>query len=178
MSGSAPSWRELRAQLAELDATALLDLLGALCERSADDRRFVATRLGGDDASASLEEYRERIESEFVLSDPPRRPRIGAARKAIRDYRKAAADDAGVADLMLTCLESGTSFARHYDDPGEAYFASLGQVLADLASLLRSQPHLHGGLAARLRNLRRDSKRVGWTWGRDVAEVVDRLAAD
>jgi len=174
-STPAAAWSELRARLAELDAADLLELLQALCERSADNRRFLATRLANEDPSAALADYRERIEAEFVLTDPPRRPRLGAARKAIRDYRRASADDAGGANLMLACLEAGNDFAHRHDDQGDAYFASLAQVLADLATLLRSQPHLFAALAPRLRTLRQNSKGVGWTWGQQVAEVVDAL---
>jgi hypothetical protein len=178
VSSSPAAWSALRTQLEGLDAGELLELLRVLCERSADNRRFLAARLANDEEGGVLEDYRERIEAEFVLTDPPRRPRLGAARKAIRDYRKASADDAGAADLMLACLEAGTNFARQHEDPGDAYFASLAQVLGDLAAHLRAQPHLHAALAPRLRALRRDSKRVGWTWGPQVAEVVDRFEAE
>jgi hypothetical protein len=173
-----PDWKDLAPLLADRSREELLALVAELCRSSADNRRFVAARLGGRDADESgaevLEEYRRRIRQEFA-SEPARAPRLGVARKAIRDYRKATEDLEGAADLMLTYVEEGTRFSREHGDMSEAYYGSLGQVLRDLANLLRREPELRQARLPRLAALAEASRRVGWTWGGFVAEVVAEL---
>lgn len=169
---------EVARALAEKPREALVELILELYRASSDNRGFVEARLaaGGGDTERRelLEEHRRRIAVEFA-SDPPRAPRLGAARKAIRDYRRTANDLAGTADLMLTYVEEGTRFSREHGDMSDAYYHSLGLVLDELADLLGRLPQVRAGLAERLEALRRTSRRVGWTWGGFVAGVLDRI---
>lgn len=167
-------WPALRRQLSALPQDELLELLEALCRRSADNRRFLAARLRGDDDSAALEEYRARVLEEFAAA-PARTPRLGAARKAIRDYRRASSDLPGSADLWLAFLDAGTELGRRHDDLGEAYYGSLAVGLRDLVALLRESPELRGACLPRLRELRDRARRVGWTWGATLGAAVDEL---
>jgi hypothetical protein len=176
-----PDWRDIGPLLADRTREELIALVADLCRASADNRRFVAARLGGTGAKRrdeeALEEYRQRIRQEFT-SEPPRQPRLGVARKAIRDYRKATEDPSGRADLMLTYVEEGTRFSFDHGDMSEAYYGSLGLVLRDLAGLLRRQPGIREDLRPRLAALKEGSRRVGWTWGGFVAEVLEELDRD
>jgi len=156
----------------------VVNLVRALFDRSADNRLFLAAKLRDENNESVLEEYRLRIEGEFSATEPPRQPRLGTARKAIRDYHRATGDTDGAAELMLTYVESGNRFSRSHGDMNASYYDSLGIVLRDLGEALRDAPPLYARLRPRLEALRRDSKRVGWSWGTYVAEVVDRLAND
>ena len=169
------SWTRLREQLTRLEPSQLLDLLRDLFQRSAENRRFLTAKLAGEDAAGALEDYRERIQAAFAGGDPPQPPRLGEGRKAIRDYRKATSDLEGTADLMLAYVEAGTDYSRQHGDMSEAYYHSLGIVLRDLAAALHDTPALLTPLRPRLGALRLSSRRVGWTWGAYVAEIVDRL---
>jgi hypothetical protein len=167
-------WPALRRQLERLPPEELLELLGALCRRSADNRRFLAARLGrGDEGSSVLEDYRARLLAEFA--SPGRMPRLGAARRAVGDYRKATGDVRGTADLMLAYVEAGTAFSREHGDMSEAYYDSLGIVLRQLAEMLQEDPDLRALLLPRLRALGQASRRVGWSWGGFVRDLLDTL---
>jgi hypothetical protein len=172
-----PRWTQLRERLEQLERGDLLELLHDLFQRSVENRRFLAARLAEGDKGSALEDYRERIQAAFASFDPPQPPRLGEARKAIRDYRKATSDLDGCADLMLQYVEAGTDYSRQHGDMSEAYYHSLGVVLRDLDKLLRDTPALRASLRPRLEALRQSSRKVGWTWGAYVAEIVDRLAS-
>lgn len=172
------AWTQLRARLEELPPAELIRVVRALYERSAENRRFLAASLLGSSPAAVLEDYREHIVHQFAATDPARSPRLGLARKAIRDYSKASGDAAGTAELMLTYLEAGNAFSRAHGDMSGSYYDSLSIVLRDLAEALRDSPSLYRSVAPRLAQLRQDARRVGWNWGGDVAEIVDRLESD
>jgi len=168
-------WPRIRQSLAALSPAQLLDLLHELHDRSADNRRYLAAKVNSSDGAAALQDYRERIDAEFVHGNPPRQPRLGAARKAIRDYQRATGDRDGAADLLLSFVESGNRLSREHGDMGSAFYDSLARALHDLGEVLHDDRALYGRLRQRLAQLRRDSQRVGWTWGAHVAEIVDRL---
>jgi hypothetical protein len=170
---SGPRWGEVRSRLAALSPGELIDVVHDLFTSSADNRRFLAARLLGAQGPA-LEEYRSRIQAEFDHR-LPRDPRLRLARQAIRDYRKASADAAGTADLMLTYVEGGTAFTRSYGDMPQSFYGSLAGVLHDLDKLLRQSPAVYLHVRQRLLELRDRARHVGWGWGDYVEEVVGEL---
>jgi len=168
-----PSWTALRRQLADKPASELLELLGDLCRRSAGARRLLAARLGGQDDLGVFEEVRSRVLAEFAAA-PARMPRLGAARKAIRDYQRTRPDTAAGA-LWLEFLEAGTRLGREHDDLGEAYYAGLSLGLRELVRLLQADEEARRALLPRLRELRDRGRRVGWTWGATLRAAVEEL---
>ncbi len=63
--------------------------------------------------------------------------KLGEARKAIRDYRKATGDLSGTAELLMTYVENGTRFTREFGDIDERFYSSVESALDELAALLR-----------------------------------------
>lgn len=169
-----PGWTALRRQLAGKPASELLELLAELCRRSAEARRILAARLGGQDERGVFEDCRGRLAAEFAAA-PARMPRLGALRKAIRDYQRARSDAAGTAALWLEFLEAGTQFGCEHDDLGDAYYAGLSLGLRELVRLLQDDEELRSALLPRLHELRDRGRRVGWTWGPTLRAAVEEL---
>lgn len=174
----AVAWTQLRTRLERLSPAELIRLLRDLHGHSAENRRFLEAALLDRRSAAVLDDYRRHILDQFAPTDPPRPPRLGPARKAIRDYGRATGDAAGAAELMLTYVEAGNAFSRAHGDMRTSYYHSLAAVLRDLAEVLRDTPALYAVLAPRLSALRRDSRRVGWTWGGDVAAILEPLEGE
>ena len=60
--------------------------------------------------------------------------KLGEARKAIRDYRKATGDLSGTAELLMTYVENGTRFTREFGDIDERFYSSVESALDELAA--------------------------------------------
>ena len=103
-------------------------LVKDLYDHAADDRDFLEARCqveGG--GSAALEKYRRKIIEQFFprYGSGIEKVKLGEARKAIRDYRKATGNLAGTLELMLTYVESGTQFTCECGDMDEGFYKSL-----------------------------------------------------
>jgi hypothetical protein len=172
---SDPSWRSVQDALAGRDTAALLELLRELYERSAENRRLVAARVLGADERARIGEYRARVATAFDPADETRPPRLAAARKAIREYRKTTADPFGTAELMLLYLEGGARLARAHPEAAETPYPGLEAVLRDLEALLRDAPAARDHFRERLEALREQARRGGWSGAPRLVRVVGDL---
>jgi hypothetical protein len=143
------------------------------------NRDFIQARCqGGDGGGAVLETYRRKIIAQFFSKSTvgigPLK--LGEARKAIRDYRKATGNLAGTVELLMTYVESGTEFTSQYGDINERFYNSLESALDELAALLRGKaretyPLINGRLA----KVARTAGGIGWGYGDHVFEVVEDL---
>lgn len=69
----------------------------------ADNRDFLEARCQAEDGGgAALEKYRRKIIEQFFPRYGIGKLKLGEARKAIRDYRKATGNLAGTLELMLS----------------------------------------------------------------------------
>jgi hypothetical protein len=84
-----------------------------------------------------LAPYRETIEQYISPAEPWKNPvKISLARKAISDYRKAAGDPEGLAELMLFYVECGVDFTLEFGDINEAFYYSVVSVFSDGMKML------------------------------------------
>ena len=74
-----------------------------------------------------LEKYRSKIVDQFFPARGEGKLKLGEARKAIRDYRKATGDIPGTAELLMTYVENGTKFTHDYGDIDEGSTAAWSQ---------------------------------------------------
>lgn len=173
-------WSEIRTRLEGLSSGELRELLRALFESSAENRRVLAARLLGGGAAATLDECRERIAAAFPLGESAvARPRLAAARRVVREYRAGGGSMNGSVALLLSILEQGIRFGRAHGDVGDAYYAGLSAVLADLVRLLHDSPASYAGARPRLEALAAEARGVGPDFGAEVREalaVLDREA--
>jgi hypothetical protein len=167
-----PTWTDIRRKLAHADVDYVIGVVKALCDFSRENRTFLASRLFPEtDWSALLEKCRNQVRN-AVFPDPPTRIRLGDARKVIRAYRKATSDLAGIAELMLVFVESGTGCARTYGIDYESFYSSLISMLDDLLDILidernRRLLERHRG---RLRDLEEEAGHLGWGYSDYVSE--------
>ena len=173
---SVGGWPHIRAQLNHWSKPALIALLKDLYNHDANNRDFLEARLQAEDSTGTaLEKYRLKIIEQFF----PRRGngigklKLGEARKAIRDYRKATGNLAGTLELMLTYVESGTRFTCEYGDIDEGFYNSLESVLAEMARLLiKESPELYPRFQERLQQVPHAASDIGWGYCDTVSDQV------
>jgi len=172
-------WSNIRPQLSAWSKPALLALVKDLYDQAAGNRDFLEARCQAEDGGgAALEKYRRKIIEQFF----PRhgngigKLKLGEARKAIRDYRKATGNLAGTLELMLTYVESGTRFTCEYGDIDEGFYNSLDSVLAELARLLVNEgAELYPRFQDRLLQVEAAASNIGWGYCDSVREQVQML---
>lgn len=173
------AWSSARKHLADWDKPALLALVKDLYDSSAPNRDFIQARCqGADGGGAVLETYRSKIIGQFFTkSKSGIGPlKLGEARKAIRDYRKATGNLAGTAELLMTYVENGTEFTRQYGDINERFYTSLESALDELAGLLRGRAReMYPQLCGRLTKVELVAGGIGWGYGDRVFQVVEDL---
>lgn len=172
-----PTWTAIRQHLKSWESDALIALIKDLHDTSPGNRDFLQARVtaasGGD---AALESYRKRVIDPFYPARGEGKLKLGDARKAIREYRKATGDIRGTADLLMTYVENGTRFTSEYGDIDERFYNSLESALDELAALLRGQAReIYQDFSGRLSRVAHEAGRVGWGYGDHVFEVVEDL---
>jgi len=106
------------------------------------------------DADAALETYRRKIVEQFFPAYGHAQSKLAVARKAIRDYCKAAQNLAGKIEMMLTYVENGTEFTRTLMQEGSALYPRFRERVQRLAT--------RGG-------------RIGWGYGDTLVDQVGLL---
>ena len=145
-----------------------------------DKRRdFIQARCQAADSGGEvLESYRKRIVEQFFSkrADGIGALKLGEARKAIRDYRKATGNLSGTAELLMTYVENGAEFTHEYGDIDEPFYNSVASVLGELAGLLRGEAQeLYPQFSERLARVEQLTDGIGWGFGDFVADVVWQL---
>ena len=175
----ASGWSRIRPQLNTWEKPALIALVKDLYDHAADNRDFLEARCrAGDAGGAALETYRRKIIEQFFprYGNGIAKLKLGEARKAIRDYRKATGNLAGTLELMLTYVENGTRFTCEYGGIDEPFYNSLDSVLAELARLLINEAsELYPQFEERLQQVQHAASKVGWGYCDSVREQVQML---
>ena len=169
-------WTAIRQHLATWDKPALLALVKDLYEAGAENRDFLMARcqaeaIGGE----ALESYRKKIVEQFFPARGEGKLKLGEARKAIRDYRKASGNLPGTAELLMTYVENGAKFTNEYGDIDERFYTSIESALDELAALLRGEAGLYPQFADRLADVEQLTNGIGWGFHDFIADVVGRL---
>ncbi len=172
-------WSPVRQHLTTWKKPALLALVKDLYEAAAANRDFIHARCHADESGGeSLEKYRQKIIRQFFSKSAvgigPLK--LGEARKAIRDYRKATGNHAGTAELLMTYVESGAQFTHEYGDIDERFYSSVESALDELATLLRGEAReLYPQFSDRLANVEQMTDGIGWGFHDFIADVVGQL---
>jgi hypothetical protein len=172
-----PTWSAVKSQIKNWDQKALLALIKDLHDANKANRDFLYTRcLPEESGGTMLENYRKKIVDQFFPARGEAKLKLGEARKAIRDYGKASKNIEGVAELLMTYVESGAEFTYHYGDIDEDFYNSIESALEELATLLRgSAQHLYPKLSGRLDQVEHYASPVGWGFCDTVSEIVEEL---
>jgi len=138
-------------------------LVKDLYEAGAENRNFLQARCQAEEGgAAALESYQKKIVEQFFPARGEAKLKLGAARKAIRDYRKATGNIPGTAELLRTYVENGAKFTAEYGDIDERFDSSVESALDELAALLRGGDGLDPQFADRLASVKPLTDGIGW----------------
>ncbi|MGH7988797.1 MAG: hypothetical protein ACREDS_01190 [Limisphaerales bacterium] len=170
-------WQSVRQRLNDWSKPALIALVKDLYEASPDNRDFLQARFQAEEnAGAALEKYRRKIVEQFFPARGDGKLKLGEARKAIRDYRKATGNLEGTIDLMLAYVENGTEFTREFGDINESFYNSLESVLNEMAQLLMTEGReFYPKFRERVRRLATRADGIGWGYGDVLRDQVYQL---
>lgn len=174
----AGGWGKASEYLGGLSKPDLLALVKDLYDLTPANRAFINARCQseGDDGE-TLEAYRNKIVEQFFPKRGEGKLKMGEARKAIRDYRKATGSIPGTAELMMSYVENGVKFTNEYGDIDERFYNSVESVLNELADLLIGEAReLYSKFRERLANVEKLTDGIGWGFGDAVADTVGELA--
>ncbi len=170
-------WSAVHQHLATWDPPALLALVKDLYDAAAENRDFIQARCHvGASCGEALEKYRRKIVEQFFPVRGEGKLKLGEARKAIRDYRKATGNLPGTVELLMTFVENGASFTYEYGDIDERFYDSVESVLDELASLLRGEARdVYPQFRNRLAVVEQMTDGIGWGFHDFIADVVGQL---
>jgi hypothetical protein len=170
-------WSTVRQHLTTWDKPALLALVKDLYEAAAENRDFIHARCqAGECGGEALEKYRGKIVEQFFPARGFGKLKLGEARKAIRDYRKATGNLPGTAELLMTYVENGTKFTHEFGDIDERFYSSVESALEELAVLLRGEARgMYPQFRDRLARVEQMTDGIGWGFHDFVVDVVWQL---
>jgi hypothetical protein len=170
-------WSPVRQHLATWSQAALLALVKDLYDTAAENRDFIQARCQAEAGGGEvLEKYRRKIVEQFFPARGEGKLKLGEARKAIRDYRKASGNLPGTAELLMTYVENGAKFTREYGDIDERFYSSIESALDELAALLQGEAReLYPKFRDRLASMEQMTDGIGWGFHDFVAGVVGQL---
>ncbi len=171
------AWSAARQHLATWGKPALLALVKDLYDTAAENRDFIQARCQAEAGGGEvLEKYRRKIAEQFFPARGEAKLKLGEARKAIRDYRKATGNLPGTAELLMTHVENGVKFTHEYGDIDERFYHSVESALDELAALLRGEAReLYPKFRDRLASVEQMTDGIGWGFHDFIADVVGRL---
>ncbi len=170
------NWTVIRQHLATWEKPALLALVKDLYEAGAENRAFLLARCQAEaGGGAAMESYRKKIVEQFFPVRGLGKLKLGEARKAIRDYRKATGNLPGTAELLMCYVENGVKYTHEYGDIAEGFYSSIESALDELAVLLRKETELYPPFAERLAKVEQLTDGIGWGFHDFIADVVGQL---
>jgi hypothetical protein len=174
------AWSAARQHLTTWEKPALLALVKDLYESAAGNRDFIRARCNAEETSGEvLEKYRRKVVEPFFPARGEPKLKLGEARKAICDYRKATGNIPGTAELLMTYVESGARFTRQYGDIDERFYSSVESALDELAALLRGDAQeIYPQFRDRLAEVDRMASGIGWGFGDYIGDIVAGLKGD
>ena len=170
-------WSAVRQQLTTWEKPALIALVKDLYEAATENRDFIHARCqAGECDGEVLEKYRGKIVEQFFPARGFGKLKLGDARKAIRDYRKATGNLTGTAELLMTYVENGARFTHEYGDIDERFYSSVESALDELAALLRGEARgMYPQFRDRLARVEQMTDGIGWGFHDFVGDVVGQL---
>ena len=170
--GGTTGFGRLRPLLKKQQPAQLVRLIGELYRMSRENQRFLEARLGN---ASQLPEYR-RLISQCLFPDVLKgEVRINEAKRAIKQYEQATQDLAGIVDLRLTFVESGTAFTLDCGYGDDAFFNALGHVLSRALALLACDKNLRKAMRTRLMRLADSASSLGWSYGNYVSDEISEM---
>jgi Family of unknown function (DUF6155) len=115
----------------------------------------------GTDTNAVLNEYKAKIEKQYFPKRGYGNPKASEVRKLISDFKKIAAFEFDVVDLLIFRVEQSVKFTNAYGDIDEQFYISAEGVFEDalkLATKTASLAHIKDRALA----IVKDTQNIGW----------------
>lgn len=158
----APTWSDLKSEVAGLDKKLLVDLVRDLYRLSKENQAFLAARFSlGEDPLAPYKKVIRDCMYPDVLKDKP--IQIARAKRAISDYSKAVGDPVGEAELMTFFSECGNRYTVEFGDIDEGFYVALNLMYRRAIEKVLSLPvEQRGDFRERLEEIMTSSSGIGW----------------
>jgi hypothetical protein len=168
------TWTEVKAQVASFDRNGLLRLIQDLYAAHKDNRTFLyAPFCSGKD---TLIPYKETI-ARWLWPDSFRNQNTSVlkAKITIIDYKKATADAAGLAELMVFYCEQAAGFSSDLGYQDESYFDALVRMFSQAVATVNRLPlGSRDTLIVRLDRVRSISHKLGYGVGDAMDSIFER----
>ena len=169
-----PTWSDVKREMADFDRAGLFGIIQDLYAASKANQIFLHARfgLGGD----VLAPYKAIIDR-WLWPDPVKNQdtSVATAKKAITDYRKAAGQPEGLAELMVFYCERAAGFSNEYGLDDEGYFDALVRMFEQALKVsvtLAVEPR--DAMLDRLDAVRNLSHNFGYGAGDDMDDLLVR----
>ncbi|WP_019864177.1 DUF6155 family protein [Methylovulum miyakonense] len=170
------SLTQLKQQLKVKTQVELVEEIAGLCKRFPQVKEYYQAASSGYDDVEILQKYKAIVQAEFVPGFKKKYPegRLSIARKAITDYKKVSSSALGLADLMLTYVESGVIFTNEYGDIDEPFYNSMESMYqSTLKHLLKAQ--IFADFEDRLLAVLKDTRDMGWGFHDSLCYLYEQL---
>lgn len=172
------SWSDVKTKLADFDRAGLLGLVQDLYAASKENQAFLHARFAlGEDV---LRPYKATIDR-WLWPDVIKNQdtSVAKAKKAIADYKKAAGQPDGLAELMVFYCERAAGFSNDIGLQDEGYFDALVRMFEQAVKVIAALPNTaRPALLERLDDVRRISHNFGYGVGDDMDELLAEHGVD
>ncbi|MFZ1597720.1 MAG: hypothetical protein WAW26_17880 [Anaerolineae bacterium] len=171
------TWTHVNARLRNLEKDDFLRLLHDLYALNADNRLFLTTRLLAGTPAEMVAPYRKAISQVFNPDRGHPSLQLGAARKALNDFKKACQDRLLVIDFMLFYVEQGVVCTRTYGDIDAPFYNSLLSVYRSAAELVSeiNDPAQIEAFKPRFQAIIRDTREIGWGFHDGLIDIYTNV---
>lgn len=154
--------------LEPLDRKGLLTLVEDLYALNEENRTFILTRYGLVD---ELDPYKKVIR-ENVYPDNTKPIRLGEARKAFNQFKKAVGTPEGLLELAVYYVECGTDCTMEFGDIDEPFYNSMESMLDQAVKLLdKVELEVKERYRPRFKTLMdKTYGKIGWGYGDYLAD--------
>jgi len=174
MPKSHPTWKDVKAKLADFDRAALLGLIQSLYAQK-ENQTFLHARFGL--AEDVLEPYKKTIDR-WLWPDVFRRQdtSVSQAKRAISDYKKAVGDPEGLAELMVFYCERSAGFSSDIASDDEGYFNAMVRMFEQALKMVNAlSVERRDDLLTRLDDVRVTSHKIGYGVGDDMDFLMSKF---
>jgi hypothetical protein len=178
-------WKNLASALDEMDADELRGLVHDLYKLAPENRAFLASWLGDENASAELlDGYKAKITAQFFTRGKPRINGgcdLALCRRLIKEYRRVTTapemvngfDLPGTIDLGLHYVEVGVEYLNHIGWCEAKPYDSMGAVVDEIIKLCREPGgrKWSGAFLPRVQNVAQAGGGFGYGFGDDLTDM-------
>ncbi len=167
-----PTWSDVKGKLTEFDRAGLLGVVQDLYAASKDNQAFLHARFGlGGDVLAPYKNLITRWLWPDVMKNQS--TSVATAKRAIADYRKAAGQPEGVAELMVFYCEKAARFSAEYGVQDAGYFDALVRMFEQALKASATLPvRQRDTMLDRLDAVRTIGHKFGYGVGDDMDDLL------